>query len=70
MADEVHRTGAGNDPAAKPVCGTPRAERPAAAVGSFLRWGKVMWARPGRVCRTCGNEGLPAFRTGRPEALL
>jgi hypothetical protein len=28
---------AGNDPDAKPACGTPRAERSAAAVVSFLR---------------------------------
>jgi len=61
MADEVHRTGAGNDPAAKPVCGTPRAERRAEALAFFHRWGKVM--RRGQAAR------LPHMRERGPAGL-
>jgi hypothetical protein len=47
--------GRGNDPDAKPACGTPRARRSAA--GSFHPLGKGSWSRD-------ANEGL----LGRPEA--
>src|ERR1039458_4229176 len=65
-----HRTGEGNDPAAKPVCGTPRAGRRAAAVVSFLRWLRCGLAsgRP-RKRFELDRGTVPASRTACPEAL-
>ena len=54
---------AGNDPDAKPVCGTPRAERYAAAVVSFRQ---SLPNVAGRRSRHHGRERAPgAFRRGR-----